>query len=162
MDLSAKAAAGDHEAGDLLKYAHVALGGAGIGGFDQKKPGLVRPGLQHPEVAGHVGNTARFGKRQVMRVIVRIDLVAQDGGADPDSRTQALGAARIVVYRAVRCIDAVHGVAPRTFLFALPAATVATWDKTETEKKCELKKPKPRCTMRPWTSKLQMRSLSEL
>src|SRR5690606_32285802 len=85
---------------------------------------------------------------------------AQHCRADAHERAQALGAALVVIYGCVCSGDAVHNVAPRTFLFVPPRPTVRAWT-NEGIGKCELKKPKPRCTMRPWTSKLQMRSLSE-
>src|SRR5690606_3290292 len=148
---------------DGLQYAHVAFVCA-LGCLHQQKAGFMRPGLQHAVVARDICNALGFFKSKVVALLspwrIGVDLIAQDRWNDAHARAKAFRAARIVVNGVVCSVACVHACLLRTYRFALPAATVATWTRKSGDGKCELKRPTQRCNMRPWTNKLPTRCLS--
>lgn len=91
-----------------LQNRHVAFVRA-FGSLDHQVAIQVRQRLHDSHVTRYAHKPAGFSQGQVVRVVVGVHLVAQDGRLDADARAKGLTSARVVVDGGVCGISDVHG-----------------------------------------------------
>ncbi|MNR09196.1 hypothetical protein D3C85_1253870 [compost metagenome] len=98
---------GDHQRGHLFQHGHVAFA-AVLGRLHQQIAVAVRKRGQDPRVTCHSYNAISLGKRQVMRGVVGVDLVAQHSRGYANQRPQRLAAALVFMHRQIGRSGDVH------------------------------------------------------